>query len=902
MTNFDFLLRDPQFDGFARVAVSAEKILHIDPAACALNCRRAMEFAVKWLYSVDSSLSMPDDDRLVRLMDSRPFRELVGEDLWKKMKLIRSLGNNAAHDGDKISRSQAELCLENLFDFLDFVAYCYSSDYKNRSFDHSLVDTHGAEEAAAEAAEVELERLMAENAALRADLTARRESQRQNYVPRPLDHSEYNTRKIYIEAMLIDAGWTPGCDCMTDVSLSGTSAGGELGEADYILYDEDDTPLAVIEARRSCMDIDKGRQQALLCAELLEKQYGRRPVIFLTDGFDIYINDGFERRIAALYSRADLRRRLSLSSANLEEAAAAQGIADRDYQRDAVSAVCKAFSQGRRKALLAMAPGTGKTRIAAAVCELMLRLGLAQNILYLAENSTLAAQAKNVFARLLPSAPAANLCCGPDVGSAPMIFATWENMSDSIDRLKNDDGRIFTCGRFDLIICDEAHGAAVERYRDVFNYFDAPILGMTIAPSDTIDPSVYELFDSLGEHPTYSYDMARAVKDGYLVDFRVAEAKVKFIRHGINYSDLSAKEQAEYRLTFAPDGHALPAAISAAFLNRWVFNADTIREALAVVTQNAVHVNKGRKIGKTIIFAANDEHANMIFDVYRSMYPRHTGYAKVIGSHTRDTQEIIDRFADPKRLPQIVISAGCLDSGVDIPHVVNLVFFRQAADKARFWQMIGRGSRPCRELWKGQEKRICHVFDLCGNFEIFRTERDEDPLPLPGELFALRARLICALQEPEHHTPELSRLRSELVGEMAGEIKALDRNGFAVRQHLRYVDFFSEEEHYSPLTAGDAELIAGEIAPLITSPLSDDLLHIHRLFFRHELALLEGRPDESSSALLRRLIPAAENAAVPELERIRRSYSLRLPAAPIITDFDDELLSVRWLDSGLRSR
>lgn len=891
MTNFDFLRSDPQFDGFARVAISAEKILHIDPAACALNCRRAMEFAVKWLYSADAALSMPDDDRLVRLMDSSAFRELVGEDLWKKMKLIRTLGNNAAHDGDKISRQQATLCLENLFDFLDFVAYCYSADYKPKKFDLSLVAAHAEEDAAAEAAEIQLERLIAENAALRADLTSRRENHRSSYVPRPLDHAEYSTRKIYIEALLLDAGWTVGGDCIADVEL-------ELGEADYVLNGSDGRPLAIIEARRSCVDIAKGRHQAELCADILEKRHGRRPVIFLTDGFDIYVNDGSERRIAAFYSRSDLERRQTLSDASLDGLTPPKGIADRKYQREAVSSACKVFSQGQRRALLAMASGSGKTRIAAAVCSLMLTSGRAKNILYLAENSTLAAQAKDSFSRLLPELAACDLCC-TDGGDSPLVFATWQTMAENIDSLENENGRIFTCGRFDFIVCDEAHGTASEKYRDVFNYFDAPMLGMTIAPTEGITSAVYELFGITNARPTYSYDMAQAVRDGFLVDFRIAEAKVKFLRSGIHYNQLSPEDKAEYRLTFASDESVLPDRISAALLNRWVLNADTIREALAVLTKHAVYVNKGKKIGKTIIFASGKEHAQLIFDVFREMNPRLTGYAKLITEDCRDRKDILARFADPNRLPQIIIADRSMESGVDFPHVVNLVFFKKVQDKARFWQMIGRGARPCPALSKNQPKSIYHIFDLCGNFEYFRSGHDGAALPLDAELFLLRAKLAQALQAPAHHTPELQALRDALARELASEAAALDRGSFAVRQHLRYVEFFSDSEHYSPLTDEDITLIAEHIAPLIHSNENEDVLLVHRLICRRQLALLGGNADDETRALLSRLIPAARSATVSELNELRRNTGLRLPSAPIVTDFDDELLSLDWLDSGL---
>ena len=271
MTNFDFLLSDPQFSHFAEVAVSAERILHIDPSACALNCRRAMEFAVKWMYSVDGSLVLPYDDRLVSLMDNEDFRDIVGQDIWRRMKLIRQLGNNAAHTGKKITTEQTSLCLENLYIFLDFVAYCYGTDYTEGKFDPSLLTEQPTAPAPSPVQEVDLAALMAENAALKEELTARRETQQQTYVPKPLDLSEYQTRKIYIDAMLLDAGWTEGRDWLNEAELPGMPNKSEVGYADYVLYDDAHRPLAVIEAKRTCKDVSVGRQQAKLYADLLDK-------------------------------------------------------------------------------------------------------------------------------------------------------------------------------------------------------------------------------------------------------------------------------------------------------------------------------------------------------------------------------------------------------------------------------------------------------------------------------------------------------------------------------------------------------------------------------------------------------------------------------------------------------
>ena len=335
MTNFDFLKLTPDFDAFADVAISAEKILHIDVDSCVLNCRRAMEFAVKWMYSVDKDLEMPYNDTLQTLIDAPDFRNIVGYDIWRRMDIIRKLGNNAAHAGKKITVEQAELCLENLFIFLDCVAYFYADEYTEQQFDKSLLELTPDEalsfvpsqsaaltalpkgEPAIEegAFEIELKRLIEENKALKDELTARRAEQQQTYVPKPLDLSKYKTRKIYIDFMLQDAGWVEGKDWLNEVELYGMPNKSEVGYADYVLFGDDGKPLAVLEAKRTCVDVAKGRQQAKLYADLLEQKYGRRPIIFLSNGFDTRIwNDKYypERKVASIYSKRDLEKLFNL--------------------------------------------------------------------------------------------------------------------------------------------------------------------------------------------------------------------------------------------------------------------------------------------------------------------------------------------------------------------------------------------------------------------------------------------------------------------------------------------------------------------------------------------------------------------------------------------------------------
>lgn len=938
MTNFDFLTTDPQFAPFADVAVSAEKILHIDLSAAIFNCRRAMEFAVKWMYSVDDALALPWQDNLKSLMDSEDFRGIVGHDIWRRMDLIRKLGNAVAHSGKKITREQAALCLENLYYFLDFVAYCYGKDYTERKFDPTLPDKQ-SEPAATDTADLDFERLLAENKALKEELTARRAAQQQTYVPKPLELSEYETRKIYIDAMLLDAGWTEGKDWMNEVELPGMPNKSEVGFADYVLYDDAHRPLAVLEAKRTCKDASVGRHQAKLYADLLEKKYGRRPVIFLTNGFDTRIDDGQypERKVAAIYSKRDLEKLFNLRTmrTSLKHVMVDKKIAGRYYQEGAVKAVCDSFDQkNRRKALLVMATGSGKTRTVIALCDILLKRGWVKNILFLADRNSLVTQAKRSFVNCLPDLSVTNLCEEKDNYTAHCAFSTYQTMMNCIDAVRDDEGKLFTCGHFDLVICDEAHRSIYNKYQDIFHYFDAPLVGLTATPKDEIDKNTYEVFQLESGVPTYGYELAQAVKDGFLVDFLSVETRLKFIEQGIVYDDLSEEDKAAYEETFSQDGD-MPESIGSSALNDWLFNEDTIREALHIVMSNGLRVDYGETIGKTIIFAKNHNHAEKIYEVFGKEYPHLNGYARVIDNHMTYAQSAIDEFSDPRKLPRIAISVDMLDTGIDVPEVLNLVFFKKVMSKAKFWQMIGRGTRLCPGLLDGEDKKKFYIFDFCGNFEFFRMSSGKptaNQIALQGAILNLKAQMAFKLQDLAYQTPELIDFRKSLVDDMVRKVRELNKENFAVRQHLKYVELYADPDNYAALSYEDTLTIRDELAPLIT-PDQDDpkAMRFDALLYGMELACLAGKKYARASGDLMKKVQGIagvanipeimarsdlldkllhtnylENAGISEFEYIRENLRdlvkyIQGGHPRYDTNFDDEILSMEWRESELEN-
>lgn len=410
--------------------------------------------------------------------------------------------------------------------------------------------------------------------------------------------------------MLRDAGWTEGKDWLNEVEFPGMPNKSELGRADYVLYDDMHKPLAVIEAKRTCVDVSKGRQQAKLYADLIEKECGRRPVIFLTNGFETHIIDGQypERKCAAIYSKRDLEKWFNLLKmrTSLRNIEVDKEIAGRYYQEAAIKAVCDSFDRkNRRKALLVMATGSGKTRTVIALCKVLLHAGWVKNILFLADRNSLVTQAKRSFVNLLKDLSCTNLVEEKDNYTAHCVFSTYQTMMNCIDTVNDSEGKLFTCGHFDLVICDEAHRSIYNKYKDIFNYFDAPLVGLTATPKDEIDKNTYSIFELENGVPTYGYDLAQAVKDGYLVDYISVESKLKFIENGIVYDELSEADREIYEETFEDENGEIPEAIGSSKLNTWVFNEDTIRQVLHILMEEGLKIDYGQKIGKTIIFAKN---------------------------------------------------------------------------------------------------------------------------------------------------------------------------------------------------------------------------------------------------------------------------------------------------------
>ena len=847
MPNFDFLNGRQEFSLFAASAVEAEKVFATSSAMCVIGCRKALELAVKWVYTVDNGIQAPYKDNLSALIHEYTFKKQLPPLLFGKIKGIVTFGNMAVHTGKIVPPAFAVQSLKSLFEFIQWVDYSYGSDYQVRTFDaqripktHVSLDMQKilAQESLLGEKDAEIERLRQQLAELADKYTGAKERNRQSRTIIMEDLSEFSTRKIYIDAMLLGMDWElegPDSDVSQEYEVEGMAGvPGQKGYADYVLWGRDGKPLAVVEAKKACKDPNTGRTQAKLYADCLELRFGQRPVMFTTNGFDTFFWDdkgGPQRKVSRIFSKTDLERIIERRTSRLplESITISNAITDRYYQQAAIRSVCEEISRGVRKHLLVMATGTGKTRTAASLVDVLSRGHHITNVLFLADRTALVSQAKDDFKTYLPNMSLCNLCANKDDASARIVFSTYPTIMNAIDREKNKDGgMLFSPAHFDLIVIDESHRSIFKKYRAIFEYFDAILLGLTATPKTEVARNTYEFFELENGVPTYVYDYDTAVhQDHVLVPYYNYEVTTKFLSEGITYEELSDEDKERYEDDFTEDG-VMPDSIPSQALNDFVFNQKTVDLVLQDLMERGIMVNGGERIGKTIIFAQNKRHAEFILERFNKLYPQYHGtWASRVVCDDSYAQTVIDNFKEAEKTPYIVVSVDMMDTGIDVPACVNLVFFKKVRSKTKFWQMIGRGTRLCPELtctdliereeYTGKKRFL--IFDYCGNFEYFRqvkhTTEGEVPISLSENIFRKCVRLVAAFQDASKFDGAYQPWRRELTELCQGRIAGLNTDLFHVRLALKHVEKFKKPEAFICLSELDQQELTEHIAPLV---------------------------------------------------------------------------------------
>lgn len=891
MSNFAFLAAE--FPAVHEAAMEAERQAGVSPTAAAFFAGKAIEVAVKWAFKNDPGLTLPYQDNIAALLHEPSFRRIAGEAVFTKAKYINSLRNRAVHEEKQIKPTDAAGAVKELFHVCFWFARTYARKAKpadGLTFDPAVLSRRDdvlkkafvqlkAQQEQLDARNGELTKLLSDKQnlddelkTLRAEVAAARKAAEAK--PDQHDYNEAETRDRYIDLLLREAGWALDKPEDTEFRVEGMPNNEGIGFVDYVLWGADGKPLGIVEAKRTRKDARQGQQQAKLYADCLEKAYGQRPVIFYSNGYEHWIWDDTRyppRQIGGFYKRDELelliqRRtgRKKLSDTTINTAIAGH---KRPYQQRAIRSIAKHFEDdGERKALLVMATGSGKTRTVIALVDLLMRAGWVKRVLFLADRIALVNQAAGAFKAHLPDSAPVNLVT-ERTSEGRVFLSTYPTMMNLIDG-KQEGKAKFGPGHFDLIVIDEAHRSVYQRFRAIFEYFDSFLVGLTATPKDEIDKNTYSLFDLEDGVPTDAYSLDEAVADGVLVPPKAISVPLKIVRSGLRYDDLSDEEKDQWdMLEWGED--EIPDSVDAAEVNQRLFNQDTVDRVIAHLMQKGVKVEGGDRLGKTIVFAKNQAHAQFIEARFNAAYPSLAGhFARVItyesGSYA---QTLIDDFSKKNSAPHIAVSVDMLDTGIDVPEVVNLVFFKQVRSKTKFWQMMGRGTRLCPDLFgPDQDKEFFRVFDYCQNLEFFGADPELKEAgtakSLSERLFAARLDLVRALDEkhakpdgfsageqkpyapPEEQEalPSEDSIRADALKALQDTVAGFNHDNFIVRQHRRAVEKYSKPDAWVALDDEARKELIDEIAPLPSARGfgSEEAKRFDLLMFSLELALLKG--------------------------------------------------------------
>lgn len=746
--------------------------------------RGVLTDAIDYIYE-STNTHKPEKASLLELVDSDVLANYVQDsDVINSLHYVRILGMNAEHD-QKIKKTADKLAYDNLAYFIGLIE-------------------------------------------------AQEKGTRAQY-QKPPYMSEANTRKLYIDLYLKEAGWDVldtenvaiAGKAGIEIKVEGMPNAQGIGFCDYVLYGRDGKPLAIVEAKKTSVSPEKGRHQVDLYGECMKAIYGYKPILYYTNGYVTKVIDGIypDRTVMAFHTIDELELMMQRRNrGNITDLKISDRITNRPYQKMAITNLCEWLNQKHRRGLLVMATGTGKTRVAISLVDVLSRNNWVKNVLFLADRTSLVNQAKKNFAKLLPNMSICELSGNEEKDyNARLMFCTYQTMINYIDA---EDKR-FTSGRFDLIIIDEAHRSIFNKYGSIFAYFDSLLVGLTATPKSEVDANTYRIFGCESGIPNFDYSLEEAVKDKYLVNYKSFSRTTKLLKRGIKYNELTEDEKRQLDEYFVDEPPTPDFTVSEKELFKKIFNKNTCCEILEELMQYGIKTNGGEQLGKSIIFAYNHHHAQMIVDCFHELYPEHpANYCQLIDNYVKYADDLILKFENDDEF-RIAVSVDMLDTGIDVPAVVNLVFFKPVKSKIKFVQMIGRGTRLCENLFgEGKDKTHFIIFDYCGNFEYFDAHPDgTDGMggrSLSQRLFEVRLDILHELQRIEYQEQEFARSyynkTKDLLHAAVYKIKGHSAR-MQVRAEMQYVDKYSDYatwESVSPLMVKEIKV---HITPLLDSGL-----------------------------------------------------------------------------------
>ncbi len=885
MRNFDYI-KDLGIDVLHKFCAAAEENQVSNPDFSAINARRALEYIVRALYEM-KGIEVGERTSLFELVDGEPFKEFIGDErVMMAVHYVRKVGNNAAHAGS-VTRKESFFALLNIYNVVGAVLLKLKLVDSVKPFDKTLIPN--VPQVAVMVPMPVKAIAPSEKIIEAADKVAVESNSPVELLP--TDISEAETRRMYIDLMLREAGWQildtegmiqPSKACI-EVELQGMPKSHDVGYADYVLFGSNGKPLAVIEAKRTSVSPVKGKHQAELYADCLEQRYGVRPVIYYINGFQTYVIDGLgypPRKLYSFHTENDLewmiqqRGRKDITDYTIKDY-----ITDRHYQKMAIKAVCEHYNGKHRKGLLVMATGTGKTRVAISLVDVLKRNGWVKNVLFLADRTSLVKQAHKNFVKLLPNETTSVLNEGGERDmNAKITFSTYQTMINFIDT----DEKPFSVGRFDLIIIDEAHRSIFGKYGAIFNYFDAMLIGLTATPRDEVDKSTYDIFEMEQGSPNYAYELEDAVSDGYLVNYVGFKRGTMILKEGIKYSNLTEEEKSqmeriwEYEKTRkALDGDDYHRDIANNEMFTYIHNLDTIDKVLQDLMENGLKVQSGERIGKTIIFAYRHLHAELIVERFNALYPEYgAGFCALIDNQVTYAQDLIDKFEKRDCDPQIAVSVDMLDTGIDVPDVLNLVFFKPVKSKIKFMQMIGRGTRLSQGVFGDDDKKEFYIFDWCCNFDYFEKNPNGKEVPatqsLTERLFGLRTDIAFHLQHQKYQEDEFAKsLHDDIKTLLKGQVAALSDSHISVRAKWEQVSHFKDDAAWVYISELDTLTLKSDVAPLLAkNTLDENAKKFDVLVLAIELSMLDAEMSAGKAVENVQFVAAKlqEKASIPQIQ------------------------------------
>lgn len=709
------------------------------------------------------------------------------------------------------------------------------------------------------------------------------------------DINEAKTRQEIIDLRLAKAGWDVKNPSQVTSELDiwvGLPEGIEEPEhehqgfqyADYVLLGEDGYPLAVVEAKKTSKDARIGQEQARQYAVNIQKNSGKdMPFVFYTNGHDIYFWDTEKtppRKVYGFPTKKDLERLLFLRKNEnpISQELINRDISDRPYQIEAIRSVFESLDKGKRKALLVMATGTGKTRTVVSMLDVLMRTNKVQRVLFLVDRIALRNQALDAFKEFLPNAPVWPKIGETEIATDRRVYAaTYPTMLNIIE----DTNCPLSPHFFDMIVADESHRSIYNVYKNIFDYFDCTQLGLTATPKDAVEHNTFSLFECEDGIPTYAYSYEEAInnKPPYLSDYEVLKIKTKFQKEGIHKQNISLAEQQK----LLADGKE-PEEINyeGIDLEKKVTNKGTNALIVQEFMESSIKDESGTLPGKTIIFAMTMKHARRLQEIFDDLYPEHKGnLAKVIVSddpRVYGKGGLLDQFVN-NDFPRIAISVDMLDTGIDVREVVNLVFAKPVFSYTKFWQMIGRGTRllePKKLKPWCKEKDKFLIMDCWDNFEFFQMNPtgkvDRPSKPIPVRLFETKLEKLNIAQSQQNDS-----IVQNTIQKLKEDINRLPQNNVVILDAKTKIDVVNDT-FWQKLNEEKMIYLQKEIAPLMRTRTGEDYKaqSFELKVLQYSIAkLTEGEKEDKKAKVLEEVIiemisdlPLSVNVVAKEKELI----------------------------------